>query len=54
MEYSVSKFERTTPLKLAGGYSAMFENVFIGPLPTSLPGSMFVDCFRVRSIVTSG
>ena len=24
--------------------------MFIGPLPNSLPASMFVDCFRVMSI----
>ncbi len=30
---------------------ATFTNVFIGP-PNSLPGSMFVNCLRVTSIVT--
>jgi hypothetical protein len=54
MEYRVSKLGRTTPLKLAGGYSGTLLNMFIGPLPNSLPGSMLVNCFLVISIVTRG
>ncbi|MCY1458169.1 hypothetical protein D9M71_755280 [compost metagenome] len=54
MEYKVSKFERTTPLKFAGGYSGTLTNMFIGPLPNSLPGSMLVNCLRVMSMVNSG
>jgi len=50
----VSKFTRTTPLKLAGGYAGTLVNSFTGPLPNALPGSMFVDCFRVMSMMTSG
>ena len=54
MEYSVSKLERTTPLKSAGGYAGTLVNMFIGPLPNSLPGSMFVNVFREMSIDKSG
>src|SRR5262245_34088808 len=53
-EISSSLRGRATPLKLAGGYSGMLLNKFIGPLPNSFPGSRFVNCFRVTSIVTSG
>ena len=52
-EYSVSKLERTTPLKSAGGYSGTLTNVFIGPLK-SLPGSTLVNCLRDTSIDMSG
>jgi hypothetical protein len=50
MEYSVSKLERTTPLKSAGGYSGTLTNMFIGPLPNSLPGATLVNCLRDTSI----
>ena len=46
-EYRVSKLDRTTPLKSAGGYSATFTNVFIGPRKSLMP---FVNCFRDKSI----
>ena len=49
----MSKFERTTPLKSAGGYAGTFTKVFIGPLPNS-GIKILVDCRRVRSIVMSG
>ncbi|MNN91212.1 hypothetical protein D3C81_2092900 [compost metagenome] len=50
----MSKFERTTPLKLVGGYSGTLTNIFIGPLPNALPGSMLVNCLRVMSIDSIG
>ena len=50
LEYSVSKLDRTTPLKSAGGYSGTLTNVFIGPLTNSLPGSTLVNCLREMSI----
>ncbi|MNR33584.1 hypothetical protein D3C85_1512690 [compost metagenome] len=53
-EYKVSKLERTTPLKLAGGYSGTLTNMFIGPLPNALPGSILVNCLRVMSIDNNG
>ena len=46
-EYSVSKLDRTTPLKSAGGYSGTLTNVFIGPLKSVVP---LVNCFRDTSI----
>jgi hypothetical protein len=54
LEYKVSKFGRTTPRNVAGGYSGTLTNMFIGPLPNSLPDSMLVACLRVISIATSG
>jgi hypothetical protein len=50
----VSKFGLTTTLKSAAGNSRMWLKVFTGPRPGILPGSMFVVCFRVTSIVSSG
>ena len=38
LEYSVSKFGRTTTLTFAGGNAGKFANVFIGPWPGSLAG----------------
>lgn len=53
LEYSVSKFGRTTTFMSAGGYSARLANVFIGVCkPSGL--ATLLNCFRVRSIVTSG
>jgi hypothetical protein len=46
-EYSVSKFDRTTPLKSAGGYSGTLTIVFIGPLKSVVP---LVNCLRDTSI----
>ncbi len=54
MEYSVSKLTRTTIFKSAGGYAGTLTNIFIGPLANSLPGSTFVDCFRVMSTEMRG
>ena len=53
-EYNVSKLERTTPLKSAGGYSGTLTNVFIGPLKDSLPCSTLVNCLREMSIDMMG
>ena len=38
IEYSVSKLTRTTSFMSAGGYAGTLTNMFIGPLPNSLPG----------------
>ena len=53
LEYSVSKLGRTTARSAAVGYAGTFANVFIGP-PKPLPGSIFVSCLRVTSMVTNG
>src|SRR5438270_1753370 len=49
IEYSVSKLERTTPLKSAGGYAGTLVNMFIGPLPNSL--ARFDICERLSGNV---
>jgi hypothetical protein len=53
LEYSVSKFGRTTTFMSAGGNDGRLTNVFIG---VAIPAGFatLVNCLRVTSMVTKG